>query len=85
MTKVVAASDPHGSSIGLVKRLILYGLSSKARESSSDVMDSIEAEDDNPAQISSETTIEQESTEQEVQADVEDQEDGHEDPRLDAD
>ncbi|MGI0069464.1 MAG: hypothetical protein ACREA3_07280 [Nitrosotalea sp.] len=48
-------------------------------------MDSFENEDDKPAQSSNEATIEQDETNQEVQADVEEQEDEQENPKLDMD
>jgi hypothetical protein len=51
----------------------------------SDTMDSFEAEDDNPAQPSNETKIEQDETDQEVQADVEEQEEEQENPKLEMD
>ncbi len=55
------------------------------RRSHSYTMDSFENEDDKPAQSSNEATIEQDETNQEVQADVEEQEDEQENPKLDMD
>ena len=48
-------------------------------------MDSFDNEDDNPARTSNEETIEQDETSQEVQADVEEQEDEQENPKLERD
>ena len=45
-------------------------------------MDSFNNEDDNPARTSNEETVEQDETSQEVQADVEEQEDEQENPKL---
>ena len=47
-------------------------------------MDSFDNEDDNPARTSNEETIEQDETSQ-VQADVEEQEDEQENPKLEMD
>ena len=48
-------------------------------------MDSFDNEDDNPARTSNEETIEQDETSQEVQADVEEQENEQENPKLEMD
>jgi len=48
-------------------------------------MNSFDNEDDNPARTSNEETIEQDEASQEVQADIEEQEDEQENPKLEMD
>lgn len=46
-------------------------------------MNPIEEDDDNSAQVSNDATIEEEDTEQETQAEMKDEEDEQENPKLD--